>query len=70
MADVVYQFLSHVRSGFAATITQPETFGAAQPALATAPVTISVSGAGDVHHDVAVHGPGDVIGIAAAQVVP
>ena len=69
MADVVYQFLSSVRAGFATSITQPETFGAAQPALATATVTINVSGAGDLHHDVAVHGPGDVIGIASSQVV-
>ena len=69
MADVVYQFLSSARAGFATSITQPETFGAAQPALATATVTINVSGAGDLHHDVAVHGPGDVIGIASSQVV-
>jgi hypothetical protein len=69
MADVVYQFLSSVRAGFAASITQPETFGAGQPGLATATVTINVSGTGDLHHDVAVHGPGDVIGIAASQFV-
>jgi hypothetical protein len=69
MADAVYQFLSYVRAGFAAAITQPETFGAGQPALAVAPVTVNVSGAGEVHRNVAVHGPGDVIGIASSQVV-
>src|SRR5690242_16355325 len=69
MADVTYQFLSHVRAGFAASIAQPETFGSAQPALATAQVTLHVSGADDVHHDVVVHGPGDVVGIDVRQVV-
>lgn len=69
MSDAEYQFLSFVRAGFAAAITQPETFGSGQPALAVAPVTVSVSGAGDVHKDVAVHGPGDVVGIASSQVV-
>ena len=44
MADATYHFLSFVRRGFAASITQPDTFGTAQPALATAPVGVAVSG--------------------------
>jgi hypothetical protein len=70
MANATYHFLSHVRTGFAASITQPDTFGAAQSALATAPVGIAVSGVGQpVTRDVAVRGPGDVVGISASQVV-
>ena len=34
MADATYHFLSHVRCGFAASITQPDAFGSAQPAAA------------------------------------
>ena len=70
MADATYHFLSYVRSGFAASITQPDTFGIAQPAFATAPVGIAVSGVDQpVTHSAVVRGPGDVIGISASQVV-
>ncbi len=70
MADTAYQFLSFVRSGFAASIAQPETFGSGQPALATAPAGVNVSGvAQPVTHDAVVRGPGDVTGIVASQVV-
>ncbi len=70
MADATYHFLSFVRSGFAASITQPDTFGAGQPALARAPVGVSVSGvATPVTHQAVVRGPGDVVGLSASQVV-
>ncbi len=70
MADATYHFLSFVRSGFAASITQPDTFGAGQPAIATAPVGVAVSGvAAPVTHNAVVRGPGDVIGISRSQVV-
>ena len=44
MADATYQFLSFVRSGFAASITDPDSLGSGQRALATAPVGVTVSG--------------------------
>src|SRR6478736_2146996 len=71
MADVTYQFLSYVRTGFASSIVTPDTLGAGQPALATAPVTVNVSGAAPtpVTHNVTVYGPGDVIGISHSQIV-
>jgi hypothetical protein len=70
MADATYHFLSFVRSGFAASITQPDTFGAGQPALAKASVGVSVSGVPNpVTHQAVVRGPGDVVGLAARQVV-
>jgi hypothetical protein len=70
MADAAYRFVSYLRSGFAASIAQPDTFGPGQPALATAASGVTVSGvAQPVSHTVTVRGPGDVIGIAAAQVV-
>jgi hypothetical protein len=69
MADATYHFLSFVRRGFAASITQPDTFGSGQRALATATVGVSVSGVSQPPHNAVVRGPGDVIGIAASQVV-
>lgn len=69
MADATYHFLSFVRRGFAASITQPDTFGSGQPALASAPVGVAVSGVPQPPHNAVVRGPGDVIGIAASQVV-
>lgn len=70
MADETYHFLSHVRVGFAGSIVAPDTFGSAQPALATAPVGVTVSGvAQPVTHRAVVRGPGDVIGVSASQVV-
>ena len=70
MADATYHFLSFVRSGFVASITQPDTFGTGQPALASASVGVSVSGiATPVIHQAVIRGPGDVIGLAASQVV-
>jgi hypothetical protein len=70
MADATYQFLSYVRSGFAASITDPDTLGSAQPALAVAPVGVTVSGVPEaVTHEAVVHGPGDVIGIVRSQIV-
>jgi hypothetical protein len=70
MADTTYHFLSYVRMGFAASLTQPDTFGAVQPALASAPVGVAVSGvAQPVTHNATVRGPGDVIGIVRSQVV-
>jgi hypothetical protein len=69
MADASYHFLSFVRRGFAASITQPDTFGSGQAALATAPVGVAVSGAPQPVHDAVVRGPGDVVGIVASQLV-
>lgn len=70
MADATYHFLSFVRSGFAASIDVPDTFSQAQPALAAAPVGVSVSGTDQpVVHRAVVRGPGDVIGISASQVI-
>jgi hypothetical protein len=70
MAAATYHFLSFVRSGFAAAITRPDSLGEDQPALATAPVGVMVSGvATPVTHGAVVQGPGDVIGIDASQVV-
>ena len=70
MADAIYHFLSFVRRGFAASITQPDTFGAGQqPALATAPVGVVVNGGAPQTHDAVVRGPGDVIGIVSSQLV-
>src|SRR5438105_3747343 len=70
MAETAYHFLSYVRSGFAASITQPDTFGAAQPALAVAPVGVTISGVPTpVTHQAVVRGPGDVIGITGTQVI-
>jgi hypothetical protein len=70
MADATYQFLSFVRSGFAASITEPDTLGSGQRALATAPVGVTVSGvAQPVTHAAVVRGPGDVIGIVRNQIV-
>jgi hypothetical protein len=69
MADSAYHFLSFVRRGFAESITQPDTFGSGQPALATARVGVAVSGVAQPPHDAVVQGPGDVIGITASQLV-
>ena len=70
MPDATYHFLSFVRRGFAASITQPDTFGVGQqPALATAPVGVIVDGGAPQTHDAVVRGPGDVIGIVASQLV-
>ena len=69
MADATYHFLSFVRRKFAASITQPDTFGSGQAALATAPIGVVVSGAPQPPHNAVVRGPGDVIGIAASQLV-
>lgn len=69
MADATYHFLSFARRGFAASITQPDTFGSGQPALATAPVGVAVSGVPQPTHNAVVRGPGDVIGIVASQLV-
>jgi hypothetical protein len=69
MADATYHFLSFVRRGFAGSIVQPDTFGSGQPALATAPVGVSVSGVAQPAHNAVVRGPGDVIGIVPSQVV-
>jgi hypothetical protein len=70
MADATYQFLSYVRSGFAASIDDPDTLGSAQPALAAAPVGVTVAGVPEpVTHKAVVRGPGDVIGIVRSQIV-
>ena len=70
MAAGTYRFLSFVRNGFAGAITQPDTFGPGQAALASAPVGVTVSGfAEPVTRPALVRGPGDVIGIEARQVV-
>ncbi len=71
MAPVTYQFLSFVRSGFAASILQPDTFGSTQRALATALVGVKVSDVPEPQppHEAVVRGPGDVIGIVSNQVV-
>lgn len=70
MPPATYHFVSFVRTGFAASITQPDSFGAAQPALASAPVGLAVSGVPDpVAHQAVVRGPGDVIGITQSQLI-
>lgn len=70
MPDATYHFLSFVRRGFAASITQPDTFGVGQqPALATAPVGVLVNGGPPQTHNAVVRGPGDVIGIVSSQLV-
>ena len=70
MADAAYHFLSFVRSGFAASITQPDTLGPNQPALSTAPVGVAVSGVTNpITHQAIVRGPGDVVGLTPSQVV-
>jgi hypothetical protein len=69
MLDATYHFLSFVRRGFAASIAQPDTFGSAQPALATARVGVSVSGVPQPAHDAVVRGPGDVVGLVRSQIV-
>lgn len=70
MADAAYHFLSFVRSGFAASIATPDSFGAGQPAIATASVGVNVSGApAPVTHAAAVRGPGDVVGLASGSIV-
>lgn len=74
MAEANYHFLSYVRSGFAASITQPDTLGAAQRAIASATVGMQVSANGQagpppITHAAAVRGPGDVIGLSTRQIV-
>ena len=70
MPDAQYHFLSFVRRGFAASIVAPDRFGADQPALATAPVGVTVSGTpAPVTRALTVRGPGDVIGLAAGEIV-
>ncbi|MDB5819980.1 MAG: uncharacterized protein JWQ11_3620, partial [Rhizobacter sp.] len=70
MADASLRFLSFVRRGFSASITQPDSFGSAQAAIASATVGVQVGGvAQPVTHAATVRGPGDVVGIAANQVV-
>jgi hypothetical protein len=70
MADASYHFLSFVRRGFAGALTQPDTFGSAQPALSTSQVSVAVAGvAQPVARSVAVRGPGDVTGVSSTQVV-
>jgi len=44
MSDAVYHFLSYLRAGFAASISQPDTFGSGQAALASAEVGVVVAG--------------------------
>lgn len=65
-----YHFLSYVRRGFAAALTQVDPLNDSIPAVATAAVGIKVSGVDQkVAHDAVVRGPGDVIGISASQVI-
>jgi hypothetical protein len=68
--DAAYHYLSFVRTGFAGALTQADTFGPTQPALATAQFSVAVSGvANPIGRTLSVRGPGDVIGIPATQVV-
>src|SRR5690242_4173479 len=70
MPDAAYHFVSIVRSGFAASIAQPDTLGPGQPALSTAPVGVAVSGVTNpIAHQAIVRGPGDVVGLTPTQVV-
>ena len=70
MADAAYHFLSFVRTGFSGALTQPDTLRSAQPAVATAPVSVAVSGvARPVSRTVTVRGPGDITGVSSSQVI-
>lgn len=63
-----YTFLRWLRSGAAGTITaaQGADTGATR---AVFPVVLRVDGVGDIRRDVALHGPGDVVGLSPRQVV-
>ena len=70
MPDTDFHFLSWVRSGLAAALAQPDTFGEAQPSVATATLGVTVGARPEpVTQAVALRGPGDVIGISRSQVV-
>ena len=63
-----FTFLRWVRSGAAGSITGTE--GAATTATRpTFPVVVRVDGVGDVARDIALHGPGDVVGIKPGQII-
>lgn len=61
--------LPWVRQGAAAGIDVVDTLTSSQPASVSLPVTLRVNGAVDVERPVALHGPGDVIGIDPQQIV-
>jgi hypothetical protein len=63
-----YTFLRWLRSGAAGAITGTEGAGA-QATRAVFPVLLRVDGVGDVRRDVALHGPGDVVGLSPRQIV-
>jgi hypothetical protein len=65
---VGYTFLRWLRSGAAGAITGIQGAGA-QGSRAVFPVLLRVDGVGDVRRDVALHGPGDVVGLSPRQVV-
>ena len=63
-----YWFLPWVRRGAAAAVDTVDTLGTEVPGRARLPLTLRVDGA-EIRPDVALHGPGDVIGLDARQVV-
>jgi hypothetical protein len=69
-----YAFLRWLRAGAAGAVTGEEGAGRVER-RARFPITLLVGGlgpgggAGTVRHDVAVHGPGDVIGLDPAQII-
>ena len=64
----VYRFLPWVRRGVAAALQEVDTLGPGVPARARLPVTLRV-GEEEMRPQVALHGPGDVIGLDRRQVV-
>lgn len=63
-----HTFLRWLRSGAAGAIRDPEGSTAAGR-RAVFPVLLRVDGVGDVPRDVALHGPGDVVGVSPGQLV-
>jgi hypothetical protein len=63
-----YTYLLWLRAGAAGAITGQHGAGLAA-SRATFQVTVQVDRAGDVSRDVALHGPGDVVGISPRQIL-
>lgn len=65
----IYRFLPWVRLGAAAAIGEVDTLGPGVAGRARIPVTLRIDSDAELRPDVALHGPGDVIGLNARQVV-
>jgi hypothetical protein len=61
--------LPWVRRGASTALAQPDTFGAGQPGVVSATVTLEVNASAPVPVDVAVMGPGHVTAVSSAQVI-